>query len=165
MVLLFPSPIMFQKIATYCLLSTYLAISLFGQTLHALSGCEHAHFHFSHTYSSDAEYAHSGHHNHSSHKHANHTEHDHNHQPEDHSDHADHHKIEFTDGINAVHTHQVIKTHGCALCEYLSQSQTIASNLPVEFSRFASQLYANAPSTIYLAATYTASSPRAPPLA
>ncbi|MGY8767060.1 MAG: hypothetical protein ACKVH8_01350 [Pirellulales bacterium] len=142
---------MLQQIATYSLLFTYMAISLFGQTMHALSGCEHAHLNFSHTHASEDQHSHSDHHSHGD-------EHGHN----NHS--HEQHTTAATDGLSLVHTHQVLESHDCVLCQYLSQSQTIASGHSVIQSSIAAQSVVYAPEAIYLSSPFTVSSPRAPPL-
>ena len=149
---------MLQQITTYSLLFTYMAISLFGQTLHALSGCEHAHLHSSHTHASDDHHAYTNHHHHDG-EHG----HDHHHHQGDYP--ADQESTTATDGFNPVHTLQILESHDCALCQYLSQSQTIAScGNSVEHYSNTSQQLAYAPEAIYLASPFTVSSPRAPPL-
>jgi hypothetical protein len=147
---------MLRQIATYSLLFTYMAISLFGQTMHALSGCEHAHLNISHTHASDDQHSHSDHHSHGD-------AHGHTHPHHDaHS--VEQHSTAATDRLNLVHTHQILELHDCVLCQYLSQSQTIASGHSVIQSSTATQSIVYAPEAIYLSSPFTVSSPRAPPL-
>ncbi|PHR93999.1 MAG: hypothetical protein COA78_32250 [Blastopirellula sp.] len=144
---------MLQQIATYSLLFTYMAISLFGQTLHALSGCEHAHLHASHTQASDDHQADSDHQSHDA---------DHHHHHDEPL--AEQESTAATDGFSLIHAHLVLESPDCVLCQYLSQSQTIVSGHSVVHGSIAAQFFANAPEVIYLTSLFTVSSPRAPPL-
>ncbi len=140
-----------RRASGYALIATYLVVQLFGQVIHAWSGCEHAHL--------------PGHHGHllghavASHSHAG-------------GDVCHHHKscgkpvsedATSGEGWHDSHTHAVV--HDCLLCQHLTLGQLAApaATAAIEWT---------AASAIFLPVSQAATwrwlgpnSPRAPPVA
>lgn len=94
-----------RRFGSYALITTYLVVQLFGQVIHAWTGCEHAHLPGQH-WTSSASVADAD---------------DHGHH---HHDHASHHHAEPTagPGWNEGHQHS-LAIDGCLLCQHLALGQ------------------------------------------
>jgi len=138
---------MFSQPIQIGVVAIYVAATLFGQHLHAWSGCEHAvvapHAH-SHGYEA------SGHH----HPEQSHPEQSH---PEP------GHVALSEDGVSDGHSHQV-GTDSCAICQHLSMSQAAGGSGETRQFVVALQNIEISESQISLAIVLGPNSPRAPPV-
>ena len=135
-----------RRFGSYALIATYLVVQLFGQVIHAWSGCEHAHLpgQFSAHVPVAVEATHDhGHHHHGSHHHT---------EPID------------GPGWNAGHQHR-LAIDGCLLCQHLALGQIAPTTAEVAIeSIVVAQIL---PRSTYLATDkwLGPNSPRAPPIA
>lgn len=141
-----------RQFGSYALIATYLVVQLFGQVIHAWSGCEHAHlpgnFH-SHVAAADD---HHGHHHH---------DHGHRHDGQHHAEPVSHNVPGWHTG---EHSHGVA-IDGCLLCHHLALGQLAPTYAAATIDRVA--LSEIVPQSITLVTTKRLgpNSPRAPPVA
>ncbi|MBI1248751.1 hypothetical protein GC197_13035 [bacterium] len=136
-----------RKLGSYALITTYLVVQLFGQVIHAWSGCEHAHLP-GHSRSIDSHSIAAVEHGHSHHHHG-----------------RSHDAEQSGPGWHAgQHQHGVV-VDGCLLCQHLALGQMATSTTDLAVETIALQSV-----TVHLEPRVTTrllgpNSPRAPPLA
>lgn len=143
-----------RTFGSYALIATYLVVQLFGQVIHAWSGCEHAHLpgHFhGHTHTVAHE---DGHKHNSCHHHC--------HAPSDASDEPS--PPVTGDGWKDGHG-TTLAHDGCLICQHLALGQIAPSDTDTTFERVV--LDEVVPRSTRLATTKWLGphSPRAPPVA
>lgn len=141
-----------RRFGSYALIATYLVVQLFGQVIHAWSGCEHAHLPgHSHLSIASAE-------DHSHHHHGHCHSHSHCHEDTEPVSH------EVPGWHAGEHSHGAI-IDGCLLCQHLALGQMAQAILVATVDRVAiSEVVPQ--STRPISAKYLGpNSPRAPPVA
>lgn len=144
-----------RRFGSYALIATYLVVQLFGQVLHAWSGCEHAHL--PGQWSSQATVAiadghaegHHHHHDHSSHSHG--------------SAERESAPIEG-DGWKSGHRHN-LAIDGCLLCQHLALGQIAPATTPVAVESIAVESFIPRSTRFATHKWLGPNSPRAPPTA
>ncbi|MHC2068976.1 hypothetical protein ACYFX5_16015 [Bremerella sp. T1] len=138
-----------HRVGCYALVASYLVIQLFGQAIHAWSGCEHAHL--------------PGH----SHRHV--VAHDHGHDHHHHG-HDHHHEQAETVSHDVAGWHSgdhmhAIAVDGCLLCQHLALGQIAPTQLDATIDRVAVDQVFPRSSGLVTAKWLGPNSPRAPPVA
>lgn len=145
-----------RRFGSYALIATYLVVQLFGQVIHAWSGCEHAHLP-GHFHGSVAAAEDHGHHHH---------DHDHGHHHHDHSHdyHAEPVSHEVPGWHAGEHSHGVV-IDGCLLCQHLALGQMAQSPIIATVDRVVVSEIAPQSTRLITAKWLGPNSPRAPPVA
>ncbi|MEW4455078.1 hypothetical protein AB1L30_20595 [Bremerella sp. JC817] len=96
-----------RRFGSYALIATYMVVQLFGQVIHAWSGCEHAHLpgHFHSVAAVD------------------HDDHSHSHSHYHHHHNADSSEAPAGPGWNDTDHQHGIVVDGCLLCQHLALGQ------------------------------------------
>ncbi|QDU78214.1 hypothetical protein Pan97_52980 [Bremerella volcania] len=139
-----------RKFGSYTLIATYLVVQLFGQVIHAWSGCEYAHLpgHF-HGPVAAAE--------------------DHGHHHHDHGHHHGHAHVEpvsheVPGWHTGEHSHGVV-IDGCLLCQHLALGQMAQTPLVATVDRVVLREIVPQSTRLITAKCLGPHSPRAPPVA
>lgn len=143
-----------RQFGSYALIATYLVVQLFGQVIHAWSGCEHAHLpgHSHHPVAAAEDH---GHHHHD---HGHHHHHDHSH------DHAEPVSQEVPGWHASEHSHGVA-IDGCLLCQHLALGQMSETPLAATVDRVVLSDIVPQSTRLIKAKCLGPNSPRAPPVA
>ena len=140
-----------RQFGSCALIATYLVVQLFGQVIHAWSGCEHAHLpgHF-HSYVAATE-DHHGHHNH---------DHGHSHGGYHHAE-PDSHEVP---GWHASEHSHGLAIDGCLLCQHLALGQIAPSAIAATVDRVAISDVVPTCTRLVTLKCLGPNSPRAPPV-
>ncbi|PQO33017.1 hypothetical protein [Blastopirellula marina] len=139
-----------QRFGCYALIATYLVVQLFGQVIHAWSGCEHAHLpgqHWTVEGSSAASVANADDHGH-------------------HHAHASHYHAEPTagPGWSPGHQHR-LAIDGCLLCQHLALGQIAPATTDVAIESTVVEPILTRTVRLATEKWLGPNSPRAPPIA
>ncbi|MBA2117458.1 hypothetical protein [Bremerella alba] len=138
-----------RRFGSYALIATYLVVQLFGQVIHAWSGCEHAHLP-GHSHLPVAAAEDHGHHHH-----------DHGHHSQDCAEPVSH---EVPGWHATEHSHGIV-VDGCLLCQHLALGQMAPAALIATIDRVVIDVVVPQSTRLITAKCLGPYSPRAPPLA
>lgn len=141
-----------RRFGSYALIATYLVVQLFGQVIHAWSGCEHAHLP-GHSHMPVAAAEDYGHHHH-----------DHGHHHHHSHDQAEPVSHEVPGWHASEHSHGVV-IDGCLLCQHLALGQIAQATLVAAVDRVVIDEIVLQATRLTTAKCLGPNSPRAPPVA